>query len=65
MDFPGEPGSMFRFGQQPAEVRKFGYELRASAAGRLRPADPCGIDFACGEPSCKLRPELLILNLEF
>ena len=56
---------MTRFGLQPAEVRKLGYELRASAAGRLQPADPCGIDFACGEPSCKLRPELLILNLEF
>ena len=38
MDFPGEFGCMFRFGSQPAEVRKFRYELRASAAGRLRPA---------------------------
>ena len=43
------------FGLQPAEVRKFGYELRASAAERLRPADPCGIDFACRQPVALFR----------
>ena len=48
-------------GAQPAEVAHDCRELRASAAGRLRPADPCGIDFVCGQvcrfgDESKLRP---------
>ncbi len=36
-------------------ARKFGYELRASAVGRLRPANRCAIDIdsACGNPAAE------------
>ena len=38
--------SKLLLGAQPAEVAHDCKELRASAAPRLRPADPCGIEFS-------------------
>ena len=45
----GAIGCIFRLGLQPAETAHDCKELRASAAPRLRPADPCGIEKMAGK----------------
>ena len=50
---PDTLGHTFRFGRSLRSARMFGNEPRASAAGRLRPANRCAIDSMRKSPAAE------------